>query len=99
MGIAYKKLAFAIALRANQLTDALTAADLNTAYEDDLSNAMDGMEVPVKALKTDIINVEAEIAAMIGQSANIQLRSARRRLLPDSLRLLPSIQTYRLSLT
>lgn len=77
MSISYQKLGKAIALRSNQLRDGVDAAALEADYSAaDLDDIMDGADVPYTALKTDIINVEAAIAAMIGISSNTVLRSS-----------------------
>ena len=77
MSIFYQKLGKSIALRANQLSDAIAASTLETNYgTGDLETIMDGVEVPYSALRNDIINAEAQIAAMIGNSSNNLLRAA-----------------------
>lgn len=83
MAISYPLLGKAIALRANQLGDAATAAELEAAYSgEDLDDIMEGVDVPYTALKTDILNVAAAIVAMIGNSSNELLRSAFRAEVP-----------------
>lgn len=77
MSILYQQLGKSIALRANQLSDGISAASLETDYDTGvLSDIMDGVEVPYSALRNDILTAEAQIAAMIGNSSNNQLRAA-----------------------
>lgn len=78
MSIIYQKLGKSIALRANQLSDAISATTLETNYSTNanLDSIMDGVEVPYSALRNDIITAEAQIAAMIGNSSNNLLRAA-----------------------
>lgn len=75
-GIVYHNLAKSILLRANQITDALSAAALDALYAGPLSALAGGVEVPLTSLREDILKTEAQIAAMIGNSSNIQLRAA-----------------------
>jgi hypothetical protein len=77
MSILYQSLAKAIALRVNQLADAVSSDVFEDEYSSNpLVDIMDGLELPHTALRQAIIDAEAEIVAMIGNSSNVQLRSA-----------------------
>jgi len=76
VGYVYHNLAKAILLRAGQMVDGVDADALNTTYSGLLADMAGGVEVPLTALRRDILAVEALVAAMIGQSSNAQLRMA-----------------------
>lgn len=67
MSIPYPNIAKAVALRANQLKDAVDATALDTNFSGGLSANMDGMEVPYTALKLAVLGSEKRIVGLIGR--------------------------------
>lgn len=75
MPIGYQNLAKSIALRSNQLGDALSAAELEAQYAASGVKAnMEGVDVPYSALKQDILANEEILVSMIGKSGANDLR-------------------------
>lgn len=70
MAILYKPVAMAIALRSNQISDAVTAAALETIYAGTLASALAGLEIPLTALKQTILASEKRIASVCGRQKN-----------------------------
>lgn len=74
MSIKYLNIARAVALRSNQLGDAVDAAALEALYTGDLLAALDGMEIPYSALKQQILASEKRIAALAARLKNPALK-------------------------
>lgn len=76
MAVPYQNILKAVALRANQVQGG-TAANRETYYSAATIQAnLDGLEMPASALKQTILDVEAELANMVGNSTNEQFRAS-----------------------
>ena len=63
-------------LRANQMKDATNAAAREALYAGAIANAVDGMEIPLSALKQSVLASEKRIADIVGRTKNPILRRA-----------------------
>lgn len=61
-------------LRANQMKDAANATARETLYAGTIANAVDGMEIPLSALKQSVLASEKRIADLVGRTKNPMLR-------------------------
>lgn len=74
--IHYSNITKQVALRANQIGDGADAADIETKYSDVLSTAIEGVELPLSALKMAILASEKSIAEICAFSSIDIYRSA-----------------------
>jgi hypothetical protein len=70
MPIDYRDIAKAVALRARQFADGSSSTRETSYSSSTISTGIDGVEVPLTALKQDILAVESELAALIASSSN-----------------------------
>lgn len=74
MSIFYQTVAKAVALRANQLKDASDAASFDAAYKGTLASILDGLELPLTALKAAVLTAEKELVELVAKTQNPILR-------------------------